>query len=287
MHEGLLVKAISSFYYVETEDGIRPCRARGRLRLDGLDPLPGDRVNWKEDPDHPGSGILTAILPRKNCFIRPSAANVDIVVFVASQARPRTDPYLIDLLSCVASQADCGFLICLNKTDLDPADELYETYRRCGISVLRTSADTGEGIPELAEALKGKISVFTGNSGVGKSSLLNLLIPGLQRETAEISLKHGRGRHTTRHTELFPLAESGWVADSPGFSALELQMLGEFEKDSLSACFPEFPVGQCRFPDCRHDREPSCAVRDAVDRGIIPESRYRSYIRMLYEIMEK
>lgn len=281
---GLLIRAVSSFYYVDTGDGILPCRARGRLRLDGTDPLPGDRVFWQPDSDHEGYGILLSILPRHNCFVRPAAANLDRIVFVASEARPRTEPYLIDSLSAVAVRAECKFLLCLNKADLDPADKLYTVYETAGIEVLRTSAETGSGLAELRDRLKGQISVFTGNSGVGKTSLLNRLLPGLESPTAAVSEKHGRGRHTTRHTELYRLPDGGWVADSPGFAALELKLLGDFSLDNLSDCFPEFPKKQCRFPDCRHNREPSCAVRDAVCSGAIAETRYRSYLRMLSEI---
>ena len=290
----LLIRAVSSFYYVWDGAGLMPCRARGRLRLCGSEPLPGDRVRWRPDPDHPGYGVLLEIMPRHNSFVRPAVANVDRIVFVASDARPRTDPYLIDTMCTVAEQADCEFLLCLNKSDLSAADELYETYLRAGVGVLRTSAETGEGIPELESRLRSGISVFTGNSGVGKSSLLNDLLPGLDRQTAAVSEKHGRGKHTTRHTELFRLppspaeAASGeraaWIADTPGFAALELKLLTSLTPETLPACFPEFPQGKCRFPDCRHDREPSCAVREAVQNGLIPESRYRSYLRMLSEL---
>ena len=274
---GLLVRAVSSFYYVDVGETVLCCRARGRLRLDGTDPLPGDRVRLQGQ-------VVTGVEPRVNAFVRPGVANVDRIVFVASGARPETDPYLIDKMSVVARSAGAAFLLCLNKTDLKPADALYADYRRAGVPVLRTSAATGEGIPELSELLRDGISVLTGNSGVGKSSLLNLLIPGLNAVTAEISPKHGRGRHTTRHTELCRLPGGGWCADSPGFAVLDLNLLLPVKPEALADCFPEFPAGVCRFPDCRHGKEPDCAVRAAVEAGEIPEGRYRSYIRMLREL---
>jgi ribosome biogenesis GTPase len=269
---------------VETEPGtILPCRARGRLHLDGTEPLPGDRVRWKEDEHHRGFGILTGIEPRQNVFIRPSMANLQQLVYVASAARPRTDPYLIDLMSVVAERANCLFLLCINKIDLEPPDVLSSIYEHCDFHVLPVSAETGEGVDELRRQLSGRISAFTGNSGVGKTSLLNLLLPGIDREVAGISEKHGRGRHTTRLTELFPLPESGYIADTPGFAALEFGRIADMEASEIALCFPEFPADRCRFPDCVHKAEPDCAVRDAVHKGTVPDSRYQSYLRMLQE----
>lgn len=268
---------------METENGLLRCKARGRLHLDGLEPLPGDRVIWEPDPHHAEFGILTGIEPRKNVFVRPNVANLDQLVFIASAARPHTDPYLIDQMSVVAESADCEFLLCVNKTDLLSAEEYEKLYRDCGFQVLSVSAATGEGLDGLKAALNGKVSALTGNSGVGKTSLLNLLFPGLERETGEISPKHGRGRHTTRLTELFRLPDSGYVADTPGFAALEFSRLTRLEPEEIAFCFPEFPAGKCRFPDCMHRSEPDCAVRTAVNAGEIAESRYRSYLRLLQE----
>jgi ribosome biogenesis GTPase len=281
---GLLIRAHGGFFDVETEPGtILPCRARGRLHLDGTEPLPGDRVRWKEDEHHRGFGILTGIEPRQNVFIRPSMANLQQLVYVASAARPRTDPYLIDLMSVVAERANCLFLLCINKIDLEPPDVLSSIYEHCDFHVLPVSAETGEGVDELRRQLSGRISAFTGNSGVGKTSLLNLLLPGIDREVAGISEKHGRGRHTTRLTELFPLPESGYIADTPGFAALEFGRIADMEDAEIALCFPEFPTDRCRFPDCIHRAEPDCAVRDAVRKGTVPASRYQSYLRMLQE----
>ena len=281
---GLLIRAHGGFFDVETEPGyILPCRARGRLHLDGTEPLPGDRVRWKEDEHHKGFGILTGIEPRKNVFIRPNMANLQQLVYVASVARPRTDPYLIDLMSVVAGKANCEFLLCINKIDMEPPDHLSTIYQHCDFPVLAVSAQTEEGIDELRKKLSGKISAFTGNSGVGKTSLLNLLLPGIDREVAGISEKHGRGRHTTRLTELFPLPDSGYIADTPGFAALEFGRIAAMEPAEIALSFSEFPTDRCRFPDCVHRSEPDCAVRNAVEEGTVPASRYQSYLRMLQE----
>ena len=281
---GLLLSAISSFYQVWTEDGQVRCRARGKLRLNGTEPVPGDTVVWEWDRDHPSSGVLTAIEERRNLFIRPSLANVSRIVFVASAARPETDPFLVDCMSVVAEENGCEFLLCVNKTDLNDGKELIDAFRNCDFPVLSVSAVTGEGVEDLKGRLREGISVFTGNSGVGKSSLLNAILPELNRETGELSEKHGRGKHTTRHTRLFPFPGGGWIADTPGFASLEIRQLSKLTCEELGLHFPEFPVGECRFPDCRHDREPECAVKKRVEEGRISQSRYQSYLRMIHEL---
>ena len=278
---GLLIRTHGGFFDVEADGTMVHCRARGRLHLNIKELLPGDRVLWEEDSNHEGFGILTGIEKRKNTFVRPSIANVDQLVFVAIVARPQTDPFLIDQMSVVAAAADCDFLLCINKTDLDFADDLQMIYRQCPFPVLVTSTVTLSGIDALKDALHGKISVLTGNSGVGKTSILNLLLPGVNRETAEISAKHGRGKHTTRLTELFPLQDSGYLADTPGFATLEFNQLVELRKQDLSQYFPEFPTRPCRFPDCLHRAEPDCSVREAAETGEIPATRYQSYLRIL------
>ena len=282
MAEGLIVKAISGFYYVETEDGAIACRARGKFRLDGSSPLVGDRVIAERSSD--GSGTVREILPRRNRFVRPSVANIDLMVMVAAAVNPVTDPFLIDRVWALAEHHGCEFLLCVNKTDLDAADRLLEIYTAAGAAVVRTSAETGEGVDELKKRTSGRICAFAGNSGVGKSSLLNAMDPGLSLRTGEVSRALGRGRHTTRHVDLFPLSGGGYIADTPGFGSFDIAQMENIRPEELQNCFPEFSpyLGRCRFRDCTHRREPDCAVLDAVKAGKIPPSRHRSYVR-LYE----
>ncbi len=284
MAEGTIIKALSGFYTVEDSGKQFRCRAKGKFRHDGSSPLVGDRVEYTALSD--SEGVVNTILPRKNSFIRPAVANIDAMVFIASGALPVTDPFLIDRVSAIAEKSSCECIICFNKIDLSPVDELYHTYRSIGFPVIRTSAETGEGIEELRTLLSGKICVFTGNSGVGKSSLLNALIPELSLETAAVSEKLGRGKHTTRHVEFFPLDENTFIADTPGFASFEVEMIDHIEPEQLQYCFPEFSpyIGQCRFLDCRHLNEPDCAVIQALKDGQIPASRHDSY-RRLYEIL--
>lgn len=283
MTEGLIIKALSGFYYVQSGEKLLACKARGKFRLDGTSPLVGDRVRCSDDGS--GGARIDRVEERRNWFVRPAVANVDALVFVAANTNPVTDPFLVDRVSVIAAEADCELIVCVNKTDLDSADRLRQIYRSAGFPVVATSAQTGEGIEELRDLLRGKISAFTGNSGVGKSSLLNRLLPGVSVPTAQVSEKLGRGRHTTRHVELFRLEEETYIADTPGFAAFELEMMKPIPKERLQYDFREFSpfLDSCRFQDCSHRREPDCAVRAAVDAGQICESRYRSYLR-LYEL---
>ncbi len=283
MREGVIVKALSGFYTVQTAEGPLSCKARGRFRLDGTSPLVGDRVLCSVDET--GRGRVDRLLPRRNFFVRPAVANVDALVFVAANANPVTDPFLIDRVSAIARDNGCQLIVCLNKADLDPAEELWETYTLAGFPVLRTSAETGQGVEELRSLLRGKISAFTGNSGVGKSSLLNRLLPGIDLKTAQVSEKLGRGKHTTRHVELFRLEEGSYIADTPGFASFDVEQMKPIPKERLQYVFPDFEpyIGACRFQDCAHLKEPGCALRQALAEGKIAPSRYRSYER-LYEI---
>ena len=280
MTEGRIVKALSGYYYVQTKTGLVTCRARGKFRLDGTSPLVGDRVRLDISAD--GTGSVREILARRNWFIRPAVANIDLMVMVAAAVNPVTDPFLIDRVSTLASYHDCDFLVCVNKTDLDPGDALYSIYKASGIDVVQTSAETGEGLDTLRSHLKDRVCAFTGNSGVGKTSLLNALDPTLMLRTGEVSESLGRGKHTTRHVELFALPFGGYIADTPGFGSFDVEQMESIRPADLQYCFSEFApyIGSCRFADCTHRKEPGCAVREALDAGKIRQTRYDSYIRL-------
>ena len=235
MAEGIIVKALSGFYYVDTPEGIIECRARGKFRMDGTSPLVGDRVRCSVEPN--GKGRIDSLYERRNFFIRPAVANIDTLVFVAANTNPVTDPFLIDRVSVIAAEAECRLLLCINKTDIDTAEELYDIFTRAGFDVIRTSAETGEGIESLREALRGQVCAFTGNSGVGKSSVLNALLPGANIETGAVSERLGRGKHTTRHVQLYELGNGTYIADTPGFASLDVEMLCEISKENIQHCF--------------------------------------------------
>ena len=283
MEQYRIIKALSGFYYVQTEDGVVECRARGRFRRQDQSPLVGDFVRITRQGA--GKGVLEELLPRKNAFIRPAVANIDQLVVLASCAVPVTEPFLIDRVLAIAQLQSVPALVVVNKDDLASAQPLAEIYRRAGVPVLVTSAETGEGIDALRAALAGKLSCLTGNSGVGKSSLLNCVSPELQLPVGEVSEKLGRGRHTTRHIELYALAPDTFVTDTPGFSAFDTERMELVHKEQLQYAFPEFGpyLGHCQFPDCAHRKEPGCAVRKALADGRIGQTRYDSYER-LYEM---
>ena len=284
MSEGRIQKALSGFYYVDTGTEVLTCRARGKFRKDGVSPLVGDRVEVRELGN--GEGFVEAILPRKNAFTRPAVANIDQLVVIASGAIPKTDPYLIDRVAAIAALKGCEVIILLNKCDLDSADNLYQIYRAAGFQTLRVSAQTGEGLEELIPLISNKLSAFTGNSGVGKSSILNALDPEFQLRVGEVSDALGRGRHTTRHVELFRLSCGAEIVDSPGFSSFETEELNLELKHRLPETFREFQpyLEQCRFVGCSHTKEKGCAVLEAVRQGEIQRSRHASYLRLYGEL---
>ena len=278
---GRIVRSLSGFYDVRTPEGLITCRARGILRKAGNSPLTGDLVEISAEK---GKGMVEKILPRKNHFIRPAVANVDALVIFAANVNPVTEPFLIDRVAAIAGDQNVQVVLCVNKCDLDPAAHLVRIYQHAGFPVICTSAETGEGVEALRALLEGKLTAFTGNSGVGKSSILNRLAPELRLETGEVSEKLGRGRHTTRHVELYRLGENTYVADTPGFSSFDTDQMELILKENLQYAFPDFGafIGKCRFDDCSHRREPDCAVRAAVEAGDIEKSRYESYLK-LYE----
>lgn len=276
--EGIIFKALSGFYYVDCGGQVVTCRARGKFRHEGVFPLVGDRVAATVRED--GTGTIEEILPRKNHFWRPAVANIDCLVVVASGATPVTDPFLIDRVVAFAERQGCGCIICFNKWDLEQPQALYETYTAAGFPALRVSAETGEGVPELSELIAGKVCAFTGNSGVGKSSILNALEPGFGLQVGDVSEKLGRGRHTTRHVELFRLQNGAVVADTPGFASFEEET--DCQPEELQYAFREFApyLGKCRFLDCAHVKEKGCAVLEALSQGRIAPSRHDSYVRL-------
>ena len=284
MSEGRIRKALSGFYYVDTGSEVLTCRARGKFRKEGISPLVGDRVEVRELGN--GEGFVEAILPRKNAFSRPAVANIDQLVVIASGAIPKTDPFLIDRVAAIAALKGCSVMVLLNKCYLDCADALYAIYAAAGFPTLRVSAETGEGIEELKPLIAGKLSAFTGNSGVGKSSILNALDPAFQLQVGDVSQALGRGRHTTRHVELFHLSCGADVVDSPGFSSFETDELNLELKHRLPETFVEFRpyLDQCRFVGCSHTKEKGCAVLEAVRAGKIQRSRHASYVRLYEEL---
>ena len=284
MSKGRIEKALSGFYYVNTGSEVLQCRARGKFRREGMSPLVGDWVEVRELGN--GEGFVESICERKNVFSRPAAANIDQLVIIASGAIPITDPYLIDRISAIAALKGCAVLVVLNKCDLDRAEELFDLYQRSAIPVVRVSAETGEGMDELRKAISGKLNAFTGNSGVGKSSILNTLDPAFSLPVGEVSKALGRGRHTTRHVEMFTLGNDTYVIDTPGFSSFDTEELNLELKRRLPETFPEFApyVEGCRFVGCRHIKEKGCAVLQAVKNGEIPRRRHESYVRLAEEL---
>lgn len=278
--EGIILKALSGFYYVHAGQEVYTCRARGKFRHVRISPLVGDRVKFT--PLEQNTGALDEILPRVNQFARPAVANIDQLVIIVSQTIPITDPFLVDRIISIAAGRNCECVVCVNKCDLDAGDELYRIYTAAGFPAVRVSARTGEGIDGLRELISGKVSAFTGNSGVGKSSILNALYPAFALQTGDISEKLGRGRHTTRHVELFALDQNTLIADTPGFSSFDTDKMELCPKEELQYCFRDFApyLGKCQFQDCSHVKEKGCAVLEALKLGKIQPSRHESYVRL-------
>lgn len=291
MLQGVVARIIHGFCDVDTEEATVRCRFRGRLRRDVLDILPGDRVELAVLPD--GAGVVERVLPRTTELHRPAVANVDTVAVVFSISEPDLNRLLLDRFLVQVEREGIRAVLCLNKIDLARGDdararlrEVVALYSSIGYEVVLASAKTGEGVDGLRVALGGRISVFAGRSGVGKSSLLNALQPELALRTGELSGKLRAGRHTTRHVELLKVGAASFVVDTPGFSYLGLVDLDERD---LAATFPEMRdyLGRCKFASCLHHHEPACAVKDAVVAGRIDQGRYRHYTEFLEEIMEE
>lgn len=287
---GKIVKGIAGFYYVHVVGfGIYECRARGIFRKENKKPLVGDNVEIEILDDKDMEGNLVKILPRKNELIRPAVANVDQALVVFAAAKPDPHFNLLDRFLVMMEAKGIRTVLCFNKEDIageSRITELKEIYENCGCRVIFTSALKKQNIEEVKDVLQGSTTVVAGPSGVGKSSLINLLQSGVKMETGEISRKIERGRHTTRHSELITLNEDSYIMDTPGFSSL---YVNDFEKEELKYYFPEFTPynDQCRFHGCDHVHEPGCAVKEAVDQGKIHEIRYRDYLEMYQEQQEK
>lgn len=296
MPEGLIVKALSGYYYVQNFDGGQPvqCRGRGIFKKRGQSPLVGDRVVYSDTEN--GEGTVEEILARKSELIRPQIANADLAILVFSVVRPEISLVLLDKFLVHTEHARMDAVIVLTKLDRIPdgeegvrirrdIEETRKLYSSIGYQVLLTSAHQGEGMEELRSALAGHINMLAGQSGVGKSSLVNALVPGLKLETNEISDKLGRGKHTTRHVELVPIAGGGYMADTPGFSQLDFAELGI---DEIGSCFREFAElsSSCKFRGCTHTHEPHCAVIQAKEAGSVATSRYDNYVNFMTEWKE-
>lgn len=288
--EGKIIKGIAGFYYIHAEDGmIYECRAKGIFRKDNRKPLVGDNVEITVLDQAKKEGNLVKILPRKNSLIRPAVANVDQAFVIFAMEDPKPNFLLLDRFLIMMEQAGIPVVICFNKKDLAEEKEvrqLYDTYKGCGYQVLLSSALHEEGVEEIRSILKGKTTVVAGPSGVGKSSLTNLLQQEVQMETGEISRKLKRGKHTTRHSQVISVGDHTYLMDTPGFSSLYLT---DMEEQELKDYFPEFQryEGQCRFQGCRHIHEPGCGVKEALEAGKISSLRYEDYLSLYEELKEK
>ncbi|MBQ7965407.1 MAG: ribosome small subunit-dependent GTPase A [Ruminococcus sp.] len=283
---GIIIKITGGFYYVEANSCIYECKARGIFRKRGNSPLVGDRVEISV-PDDDSYCSIDSIEKRKNSLVRPALANLDTLVIVSSVVEPTVNTYIIDKMICAAVDKGIEPIVVFSKTDLKSCDEYLEIYRKSGIKAIEYSSVTNKGLDEIKDLLNGKISAFSGNTGVGKSTLLNALFPQLELKTGEISDKLGRGKHTTRTVELFKCF-GGYVADTPGFSTVDLDRYEIIKKDELQHCFPEFEdyIGECKFTSCAHICEKGCAVIEAVENGLISKSRHENYVRMYNEVKD-
>jgi len=291
MEEGRIIKGISGFYYVSLKDGLYECKGRGILRKDKVKPLVGDWVQVSHLDSREKTGTLEKVLPRKNQLKRPEIANVDQVVIVLSVKNPSPSLMLMDKIIVLAEDLGLKVTLCINKADLEEDQEstlkeIREIYGPTGYPLIFSSVESDKGIEALRNNLKGKVSVFAGPSGVGKSSLLNAIKPGLKLKTGEVSERIQRGKHTTRHTELILVDKDSWIADTPGFGVLDID---EIQRENLRFYFREFLpyVENCKFTSCLHLKEPKCSVKDQVDKGSISKKRYEHYVQIMKELSEK
>lgn len=281
--EGTIIKGIGGFYYVEAADTIYETKARGIFRKNKISPLPGDRVKFTLNID--AENVIDEILPRRNVLIRPPIANIDRLFIVSSVCEPKPNTLVIDRLVAIAEKNNIEPVIVITKNDLKASENIEEIYKKAGLETIVTSSQTGEGTEKIKALIEGHISAFAGNTGVGKSSLLNCIDSSLSLQTGEISDKLGRGKHTTRHIELFKTC-GGYIADTPGFSSVDFQNAEIILKDELPFCFREFRdyLGQCKFTSCSHTYDKGCKIIEAVNDGKIHPSRYENYIALYNEV---
>ncbi len=286
MESGIIIKGIGGFYYVEAADTIYECKLRGIFRKNKLTPFVGDHVNISLDED--GTCTVEEILPRKNFLIRPPISNIDQLIIVVSVCDPVPSTLIIDKIIAAAEDKEIEPIVVISKTDLQGSEWLREIYEKTGIPFYTISSATGEGISAVQALLNGKITAFTGNSGVGKSSLLNCIDERFHLQTGETSQKLGRGRHTTRQIELLKMGNGTYVADTPGFSSISIERYDVIKKENLQYCFREFIpyLTRCKFASCSHTCEKGCAVIEAVENGLISKSRHASYITMYNELKD-
>lgn len=283
--KGTIVKGIGGFYYVDAAGEIYECKARGVFRKEKIMPLVGDRVEISADEN--GKNTIDVILERRNFFKRPPVANVDNLIITSSTCDPKPNMLIIDRMTAVAFYKNVQPVVVFTKDDLYSADEYIQIYKTTGIPVFAVSSKTGEGVDEIRKLLQSSVSAFTGNSGVGKSTLINCICPEFSLETGEISKKLGRGRHTTRHVELLKF-EDGFIVDTPGFSSVDFETNDIIRKEYLADCFPEFSEYKdgCKFTSCSHINDKGCKVAEAVENGLIAKSRHDSYVSLYNEVKD-
>lgn len=288
MKIGKIIKGIGGFYYVDADDTIYECKARGNFRKRGITPMVGDNVEITVNQEGNGENTVDNILSRKNELVRPPLANLDTLFIISSIVDPKVNPLIIDKLVAIAEFKHIEPVIVFTKIDKsNDYIEYKNIYEKSGFKVIVCDNTVGSGAEEIKAMLTGKISAFTGNTGVGKSTLLNNIFPHLNLETGETSKKLGRGRHTTRHCELFKV-NGGYIADTPGFSSLDFERCEKIFKEDLPYCFREFEpyLGQCKFNSCTHVNDKGCAVCEAVEKGLIQPSRHNSYVSMYNDVKD-